>query len=47
VPVIDGVAAATVLVQSLVTLRLRTSRRDEYAQPPVKPYSGPLAAFAR
>ena len=47
VPVIDGVAAATVLVQSLVTLRLRTSRRDEYAHPPVKPYAGALAAFAR
>ena len=47
VPVIDGVATATVLVQSLVTLRLRTSRRDEYARPPVKPYSGALAAFAR
>ena len=46
VPVIDGVAAATVLVQSLVTLRLRTSRRDEYAQPPAKPYAGALAAFA-
>jgi allantoin racemase len=47
VPVIDGVAAATVLVQSLVTLRLRTSRRDEYAPPPVKPYTGALAGFAR
>ena len=47
VPVIDGVAAATVLVQSLVTLRLRTSRRDEYARPPVKPYAGMLATFAR
>ncbi|WP_436521819.1 aspartate/glutamate racemase family protein [Actinoplanes sp. HUAS TT8] len=44
-PVIDGVAAATLLVQSLVTLGLRTSRRDEYAPPPVKQYSGILATF--
>ncbi|WP_030439378.1 aspartate/glutamate racemase family protein [Actinoplanes subtropicus] len=47
VPVIDGVAAATMFVQSLVTLRLSTSRRSEYARPPVKPYAGMLAAFAR
>ncbi|MFI1987952.1 aspartate/glutamate racemase family protein [Actinoplanes sp. NPDC020271] len=45
VPVIDGVAAATLLVQSLVTLGLRTSKRDEYAPPPVKAYSGILTAF--
>lgn len=42
VPVIDGVAAATVLVQSLVTLGLRTSTRDEYAPPPPKAYTGPM-----
>jgi allantoin racemase len=46
VPVIDGVAAGTLLVQSLVTLKLRTSRRDEYAPPPVKAYSGMLQPFS-
>ncbi|MEV6350914.1 aspartate/glutamate racemase family protein [Actinoplanes sp. NPDC051851] len=45
VPVIDGVSAATLLVQSLVTLGLRTSRRDEYAPPLAKPYTGTLEIF--
>jgi allantoin racemase len=45
VPVIDGVAAATVLVQGLLTLGLATAKRGEYAPPPAKPYSGDLAAF--
>lgn len=39
VPVVDGVAAATLTVQSLVTMGLRTSKRGEYAAPPVKNYS--------
>ncbi|WP_306206212.1 aspartate/glutamate racemase family protein [Actinoplanes sp. RD1] len=38
VPVVDGVAAATVLVQALVTLGLRTSKHVEYATPPAKEY---------
>jgi allantoin racemase len=45
VPVIDGVGAATVLVQSLVTLGVTTSRRGEYARPPVKAYTGMLREF--
>jgi allantoin racemase len=45
VPVIDGVAAATVLVESLLTLGLRTAKRGDYARPPTKPYSGALATF--
>ena len=45
VPVIDGVTAATLMVQSLVTLGLGTSRHGEYAPPPVKPYSGVLSDF--
>ena len=45
VPVVDGVTAATVLVESLVTLRLGTSRRDEYARPPAKAYTGLLEGF--
>jgi allantoin racemase len=47
VPVIDGVTAATVLVQSLVTLKLATSKRGEYARPPAKSYSGLLTDFGR
>jgi allantoin racemase len=47
VPVIDGVAAAVKLVESLVALGLTTSRRDEFAAPPAKQYSGALAGFAR
>jgi allantoin racemase len=45
VPVVDGVTAATLMVQSLVTLGLGTSRRDEYAAPLVKPYTGMLSGF--
>jgi allantoin racemase len=45
VPVIDGVAAATLLVQSLVTLGIATSKHGEYATPPVKAYTGMLAPF--
>ncbi|QIS21463.1 aspartate/glutamate racemase family protein [Nocardia terpenica] len=46
VPVIDGVAAATVTVQSLVTLGLRKSGRGEFAAPPPKRYTGLLSEFA-
>ena len=45
VPVIDGVAAGTQLVESLVHLGLRTSKRGELAFPPCKPMSGALEAF--
>ncbi|WP_250030568.1 aspartate/glutamate racemase family protein [Paractinoplanes maris] len=45
VPVVDGVTVATLMVQSLVTLGLRTSARDEYARPPAKHYTGILNAF--
>ncbi|MGN2640132.1 aspartate/glutamate racemase family protein [Nocardia takedensis] len=47
VPVVDGVAAATLTVQSLVTLGLRTSGRGEYAAPPSKAYRGVLRPFGR
>jgi allantoin racemase len=40
VPVIDGVTAATLTVQSLITLGLRTSKRGEFATPPEKEYTG-------
>ncbi|NKX91182.1 aspartate/glutamate racemase family protein [Nocardia coubleae] len=45
VPVIDGVAAATSTVQSLLTLGLRKSGRGEFATPPAKPYTGLLESF--
>lgn len=44
-PVVDGVAAATLFVQSLVTMGLRTGKRAEFAAPPPKKYSGLLAGF--
>lgn len=45
-PVVDGVAAATVFVEGLVGIGLRTSGQGEWARPPVKPYTGGLAGFA-
>lgn len=45
VPVIDGVAAATVMVESLIRLGLSTSTRGEYAPPLAKPYRGLLSHF--
>jgi allantoin racemase len=39
IPVVDGVTAATLTVQSLVAMGLCTSKRGEYAAPPPKVYS--------
>jgi allantoin racemase len=44
-PVVDGVQAATLAVQSLVTMGLRTSDRGEFAPPPPKEYTGLLRGF--
>ncbi len=44
-PVVDGVAAATVTVQGLVTMGLRTSTVEEFAGPRVKAYEGLLGDF--
>ncbi|MDM7890836.1 aspartate/glutamate racemase family protein [Curtobacterium caseinilyticum] len=44
-PVVDGVAAATVLAESLVRLGLRTGKTGEYAPPPPKPVTGLLSGF--
>ena len=46
VPVVDGVAAATTMVQSLVTMGLRTSTRSEFAAPIAKDVRGLLSDFA-
>ncbi len=45
VPVVDGVRAATLQVQSLITMALTTNKRGEYAEPPPKPYAGLLHTF--
>ncbi|MET1073795.1 MAG: aspartate/glutamate racemase family protein [Umezawaea sp.] len=45
VPVVDGVRAATLQVQSLVTMGLRTGARGEFAEPLPKPYTGLLQGF--
>jgi allantoin racemase len=42
VPVVDGVRAGVLAIQSLVTMGLRTGDREEFAPPPPKPYTGLL-----
>ena len=46
VPVIDGVAAATVTAEALLRARLATSKLGDYAPPLRKAYAGDLAAYA-
>jgi allantoin racemase len=46
VPVLDGVACAMALAESLVRLGLKTSKRNTYAPPLAKPYAGEFARFA-
>jgi allantoin racemase len=46
VPVIDGVAAATVTAVGLVRAGLATSKRGDYARPLPKAYAGVVSAFA-
>ncbi len=46
VPVIDGVAAAVKLVETVVGLGLSTSKHGDLAWPQAKPYVGILAGFA-
>jgi allantoin racemase len=47
-PVVDGVAAGTLLVQSLITLGLRTGTSSgEFAVPDPKAYTGLLTEFGR
>ena len=47
VTVVDGVAAATVRSRALVRMGLRTGKLGEFAPPPAKPFTGPLARFSR
>jgi allantoin racemase len=46
VPVLDGVACAVSLAESLVRLGLRTSKRRTYAAPLPKAYTGEFKRFA-
>ncbi len=46
VPVVDGVAAATTLVEAMVRCGVGGATTGEYAPPPAKPYTGLLAGFA-
>ncbi len=46
VPVLDGVACAVSLAESLVRLGLRTSKRNTYAPPLAKPYAGEFERFS-
>ena len=46
VPVLDGVACAVALAESVARLGLRTSKRNTYAAPLAKPYSGAFAPFS-
>ena len=46
VPVLDGVACAVSLAESLVRLGLRTSKRSTYAPPLAKPYAGEFKRFS-
>jgi allantoin racemase len=45
VPVVDGVQSAVLTVQGLVEMGLRTGKRDEFAVPPPKRYTGMLRDF--
>lgn len=45
VPVIDGVASAVKLAESLVALGLRTAKTGGYAWPNPKQYAGAMAAY--
>jgi allantoin racemase len=46
VPVLDGVACAVSLAESLARLGLKTSKRNTYAAPRAKPYLGAFARFS-
>ncbi len=46
VPVLDGVACAVSLAESLVRIGLRTSKRNTYARPLPKRYAGEFKHFS-
>jgi allantoin racemase len=46
VPVLDGVACAVGLAETLARLKLKTSKRNAYAPPLAKAYAGAFAVFS-
>jgi allantoin racemase len=46
-PVVEGVAAAVALAESLVTLKLQTSKFGDLAAPPAKLFTGEFARYSR
>ncbi len=46
IPVLDGVACAVSLAESLIRIGLKTSKRNTYAPPLAKPYAGDFARFS-
>jgi allantoin racemase len=46
VPVLDGVTCAVALAEAAATLGLKTSKRNTYAPPRAKTYTGDFARFA-
>jgi allantoin racemase len=46
VPAIDGVAAATKMMEALLGLGLKTSKKNGYSPPRSKPYTGEFDKFA-
>ena len=46
VPVLDGVACAVALAESLVRLGIKTSKRNTYAAPSAKRYTGLFEAYS-
>ncbi len=46
VPVLDGVACAVALAESLIRIGLKTSKRNTYAPPLAKPYAGVFKRFS-
>ena len=45
VPVVEGISTAVRLAESIVALRLTTSKRGLWASPLAKPYAGAFARF--
>ena len=45
-PVIDGVTCAVKLAEAMVSVRLATSKRGDWARPLPKAYAGMLAPYA-
>lgn len=46
IPVVEGVTAAVKLVESLVALKLGTSKHGDFAPPPPKPFTGMFTHYS-